>query len=161
MVTGTLINYYFNCKRQCWLFYHRINMEDNSFDVGVGKALHDISKEGGFAEVKIDNIRIDKITNKYLIEKKKSDSNKEAAKWQILYYLSILEKKGIIRVGKIEYIEKRNKNSITEYVELTEECKNKLEDIKNNIEKLVSSEVPGIGSGRGCKRCAYFEYCYI
>lgn len=136
-------------------------MEDNSFDVGVGKAMHDIAKEKGLTEIKIDNIRIDKITDKYLIEKKKSDSNKEAARWQTLYYLSILETKGIIRNGKIDYIEKRNKNSTTEYVELTEECKNKLEEIKIDIERLVNSEIPGIDSGRGCNKCAYFEYCYV
>lgn len=108
MVTGTMVNYYFNCKRQCWLFYHRVNMEDNSIDVGVGKAIHEVSSEKGNSEIKIDNIVVDKITNKYLIEKKKSDNNKEAAKWQILYYLNVLESKGISRIGKIEYVEKKH-----------------------------------------------------
>lgn len=29
-VNGTLINYYFHCKRQCYLFGNRLNLEDNS-----------------------------------------------------------------------------------------------------------------------------------
>ena len=29
-ITGTLINYYFHCKTQCWLHANRINFEDNS-----------------------------------------------------------------------------------------------------------------------------------
>ncbi len=42
-VTGTIINYYFHCKRQCYLFYKRLNLEDNSEDVRIGKVLHEIS----------------------------------------------------------------------------------------------------------------------
>lgn len=29
-VNGTLINYYFHCKRQCYLHGNRLNLEDNS-----------------------------------------------------------------------------------------------------------------------------------
>ena len=41
-ITGTIINYYFHCKRQCYLFANRINMEDNSEDVRIGRVLHEI-----------------------------------------------------------------------------------------------------------------------
>lgn len=30
MINGTLINYYFHCKRQCYLHGNKINLEDNS-----------------------------------------------------------------------------------------------------------------------------------
>lgn len=161
MVTGTMVNYYFNCKRQCWLFYHRVNMEDNSVDVGIGKAIHEVSSEKGNSEIKIDNIVVDKITDKYLIEKKKSDNNKEAAKWQILYYLNVLESKGISRIGKIEYVEKNTGNSKVEYFELNEEYKVQLQNIENDILVLVNSKIPGVETGRGCKKCSYYEYCFI
>ena len=29
-LTGTIINYFYHCKRQCWLFANKINLEDNS-----------------------------------------------------------------------------------------------------------------------------------
>ena len=29
-VNGTLMNYYFHCKRQCYLHGNRLNLEDNS-----------------------------------------------------------------------------------------------------------------------------------
>ena len=32
-VNGTLINYLLICKRQCYLFGNRINLEDNSENV--------------------------------------------------------------------------------------------------------------------------------
>ena len=41
-INGTIINYYFHCKRQCYLFANRINLEDNSEDVRIGKVLHEI-----------------------------------------------------------------------------------------------------------------------
>ena len=36
-VNGTLINYYFHCKRQCYLHGNRLNLEDNSEQVQIGK----------------------------------------------------------------------------------------------------------------------------
>ena len=39
-VNGTLINYYFHCKRQCYLHGNRLNLEDNSEIVKIGKAIH-------------------------------------------------------------------------------------------------------------------------
>lgn len=38
---GTLINYYFHCKRQCYLHGNRLNLEDNSETVKIGKAIHE------------------------------------------------------------------------------------------------------------------------
>ena len=80
-INGTIINYYFHCKRQCYLFANRINLEDNSEDVRIGKVLHEIKNmDKNNTEVKLDNIAIDKITDKYVIELKKSDSDIKAAK---------------------------------------------------------------------------------
>ena len=45
MLNGTLVNYYLHCKRQCWLHGNRVNLEDNSENVKVGKALHEIKAE--------------------------------------------------------------------------------------------------------------------
>ena len=106
-ITGTLINYYFHCQTQCWLHANRINLEDNSEDVRIGKVLHQINEERNkTAEISMDNIKIDKITRDYLVEVKKSDSDPEAVKWQLLLYLYKLKQKGVEKKGKIEYIEK-------------------------------------------------------
>ena len=86
-ITGTMVNYYFHCKRQCWLFANRINLEDNSEDVRVGKILHELKTEGRKnTEISIDNIRVDKIDNTYITEIKRSDADMDAVKWQM--YLS-------------------------------------------------------------------------
>ena len=91
-INGTLINYYFHCKRQCYLFAHRLNLEDNSENVRIGRVLHEIKAlNNSNAEVKLENISIDKITNKYVVELKKSDADVNAAKMQVLLYLKIKE----------------------------------------------------------------------
>ena len=40
-VNGTLINYYFHCRRQCYLLGNRLNLEDNSELVKIGRAIHE------------------------------------------------------------------------------------------------------------------------
>lgn len=105
MITGTIINYYFHCKTQCWLHANRINLEDNSEDVRIGKILHEINEEKAKkAEISIDNIKIDKITREYLVEVKKSDSDPKAVKWQVLLYLKKLKDKGVIKKCKFHFI---------------------------------------------------------
>ena len=102
-VNGTLINYYFHCRRQCYLHGNRLNLEDNSEQVKIGKAIHE-EKAGDSknSEIAIDNIRLDRLTKEYLTEVKKSDADTEAAKWQLLFYLKVLKSKGIIRKGRLE-----------------------------------------------------------
>ena len=160
-MNGTLINYFFHCKRQCYLHGNRLNLEDNSEIVKIGRELHSERNRSDDCEIAIENIKIDKLTPKYLVEIKKSDADEEAVKWQVYYYLSVLKRKGIIRTGKVEYIEKNKKNH-TIYYELTDEIEKELSKIEKEIEALLSSsEIPSTIKKNHCKKCAYFEYCYI
>ena len=71
-VNGTLMNYYFHCKRQCYLHGNRLNLEDNSEQVKIGKVIHEEkAADGKNTELAIDNIRLDKLTKEYLTEIKK------------------------------------------------------------------------------------------
>lgn len=164
-INGTLINYYIHCRRQCYLFGNRLNFEENSEDVKIGKSLHEIRNKGANNEIKIDNIRVDKITKDYVVEVKKSDADIEASKWQLYLYLKILKDKGIIKKGKLECIEKNKTDKKIYYIELTEEVEQQLNiyiDEINNM--LLSDSVPKIDPSMkisSCKKCAYYEYCYI
>lgn len=162
-ISGTIINYYFHCKRQCWLFGNRINLEDNSEDVRIGRVLHELKSESGKnTEIAIDNVRLDKLTDEYLVEIKKSDADIEAVTWQTLYYLKILKSKGIERRGKIEFIEKNKQDKKVIYVELTEAIEQELTELESKIKELISmSAAPEVLNKPKCKKCAYYEYCYI
>lgn len=163
MVTGTLVNYYIHCKRQCWLHGNRVNLEDNSEEVKIGKALHEEkAEESKIAEVIVDQIRVDKITKEYLVEIKKSDADQDAAIWQTLYYLKKLREKGIDKKGKVEFIEKKKVDTKTIYIELDEENERILQELETSIQRLIQGALPQEFQKIGiCKKCAYFTYCHI
>jgi CRISPR-associated exonuclease Cas4 len=163
-ITGTIVNYYFHCKRQCWLFANRINLEDNSEDVHIGKVLHELKVQEGNdkRELSVENIKLDKITKDYVIENKKSDADINAASWQLLYYLKILKDKGVYRKGRIEVEEKNKQDRKAHYIELTSEKEQELESVLKDIIILIESEdVPLYKFEQKCKKCAYFEYCCL
>lgn len=161
-INGTLINYYFHCKRQCYLFGNRINFEDDSEDVQIGKALHEERAVQDNNEIAIENIKLDKLTDEYLTEIKKSDADVEAAKWQLVLYLKILKDKGIVRKGKLEFIEKKKTDKKIIIVELTETIEQQLIEYKKQIEQLLEQdELPVVLNKASCKKCAYYEFCYI
>ena len=161
-VNGTLINYYFHCKRQCYLHGNRLNLEDNSENVQIGKAIHEEQLQNGHSEIAIENIRLDKLTKEYLTEIKKSDADAEASTWQLLYYLKVLKDKGIYRKGKLEFIEKNKTKRKVLVVELTGDEEKELEKIIDEVKKLITvDEIPERLNKGSCKKCAYYEYCYI
>lgn len=161
MLTGTIVNYYFHCKRQCWLFYNRINLEDNSEDVRIGRVLHEL-REDKKTELSIDNIKIDKITREYVIEVKKSDADIDAAMSQLEFYLMVLDEKGITRKGKLECIEKNKQNRKIHYTSIDEEAKMRLKTQYKEIEVFLRTKYPPEAKIMPkCKKCAYYEYCAI
>lgn len=162
-VNGTLVNYYFHCKRQCYLHGNRLNLEDNSEVVKIGKAIHESkAEEGKHTEISIDNIKLDKLTSEYLTEIKKSDADVEAAKWQLLFYLKILKDKGIHRKGKLEFIEKNKTDRKVLYLELNEDTEKELNNYIKEIEELIEKDdIPKTLNKPKCKKCSYYEYCYI
>ncbi len=162
-VNGTLVNYYFHCKRQCYLHGNRLNLEDNSEIVKIGKAIHESKlDESKNTEISIDNIKLDKLTSEYLTEIKKSDADIEAAKWQLIFYLKVLKGKGILRKGKLECIEKNKSDKKILYFELSEDIELELDKYIKEIDMLLKQDIiPDTLNKPKCKKCAYYEYCYI
>jgi len=161
-INGTLINYFIHCKRQCWLSAYRLNMEENSEEVRIGRLLHKLKLEGkANTEISIGSIKIDKITDEYLVEVKKSDADIDAVFWQVMYYLKILREKGIDKEGKIEFFEKKKQDKKIIYVNY-EENKERLEEIIKELKDLLDEKNPPEAFlEKKCKKCAYYEYCFI
>lgn len=138
-------------------------MEDESQEVHIGKALHEIKLDGKKnTEIAIEHIRIDQLTDEYMIEIKKSDADLEASKWQVLYYLKKLREKGIDRKGKLELIEKNKVNRKTFYYELDLDRERELEEVEKSILSLIhESKPPDVIEDKKCKKCSYYAYCYL
>ena len=113
-------------------------------------------------EVSFEGIKVDKITKDYIIEVKKSDSDIEAAKWQLLYYMWVLKQKGIVKKGRVEVFEKNKQDKKRIEVILDEENEKRLLETLKDIENILNKDTPPKPKFENkCKKCAYYEYCFL
>ena len=160
-ITGVMIYYYFVCSRKLWYFCHQINMEDENENVQLGKLLDENSYKRDDKHIEIDGIiNIDFIHEKNeLHEIKKSKSIEEAGIWQVKYHLYYLKKRNVDGLhGVIDYpLLKKNVD-----VELSDEDCKKLDDIIKEIISVKNQEYPPkLEEKKICKKCAYYDLCFI
>lgn len=164
-IGGTLIRYYLFCPRELWFFVYKITTEDYVENTKIGKYVEEFYKrEKKFEEITLidETISPDVIKKEkdyvLILEIKKSNKTREAAIWQLKYYLWYLEKnKGLKVKGKL-IIPEENKE---EEVELTEEDKEKLREIIRNIEKIIKlDKPPKVPKKPKCKYCSYRVLCW-
>lgn len=162
--SGTQVNYFMVCKTKLWLFSHFVTMEQSSDLVSYGKFIHETSYGAHQKEIVIDNrIAIDFVQKGDVLllhEVKKGKRLERAHRYQLLYYLYYLkELKGVENVaGEIDYPLLRKK----EKVELTEAIKEELKGILKGIQEVIAlPEPPQPSYLKICRRCAYFEFCWV
>ncbi|MBW4829361.1 MAG: CRISPR-associated protein Cas4 [Clostridiaceae bacterium] len=160
-ITGVMIYYYFVCKRKLWYFSNNLNMEFNSELVGIGKLVDETSYGRERKHILIDeSINIDFLKDwKVIHEVKKSRKMDEASKWQLKYYMWVLKNKGVeVEKGILDYPLLRKREEVFLNEEDEEELKNIIEDIK----RIILSKLPlDLLDKNVCKKCAYYELCYI
>lgn len=160
-ITGVMFYYYFICQRKLWYFCHEINMESENEDVMLGKLLDENSYKKNDKHINIDNvINIDFIReHKEIHEVKKSRAIEEAGIWQVKYYLYYLKKRGVDNLkAKMDYpLIKKNL-----VVELTQTDEIQIESIIDEIIKIKKLDVaPLLEEKKICKKCAYYDLCFI
>ena len=160
-ITGIMINYYFICKRKLWYFSKDINMEDNSELVEMGKLIDENSYDREKKSILIDEIiNIDFLKDwKIIHEVKKSRKLDEAGKWQLKYYIWVLRNKGVdIEKGILDYPLLRKREEIF----LDENEEKEVMEVIDNVKDILNMNLPpGVINKAFCKKCAYYELCYI
>lgn len=160
-ITGVMIYYYFICERKLWYFINEINMEQNNELVAMGKILDETTYTREKKNIMIDNtINVDFIKDDAVLhEVKKTKSIEEAGIWQIKYYMYYLEKKGIKNIkAKIDFPLLRESKEIT----LEQNDRKVLENVMKNIEELAKKEIPPTRTdSKICRKCAYYDLCYV
>lgn len=160
-ISGTMFYYYFVCKRKLWFFSNGIQLEEDNEDVILGKLIDENSYSKELKHILIDNtVNIDFIKDwKILHEVKKQKSIEEAGIWQLKYYLYFLKIRGInIEKGILDYPKLKKREEIF----LSKDDEKKIKEILSEIEKITLMEKPPeLKKLKICKKCAYFEYCYI
>lgn len=160
-ITGLMVYYYFVCERKLWYFINEINMEQNSELVAMGSILDQSSYTRENKNILIDNtIQIDFIRNGAMLhEVKKTKAIEEAGIWQVKYYMYYLENKGIKNVtAKIDFPLFRE----TKEILLEQEDKKVLENVIKNIKDIAQKDRPPKPiEQKLCKKCAYYDLCYV
>jgi len=122
--------------------------------------LHENSYKREDKEIQIGSIKIDFIGKDGVVhEVKKTPSVEKAHLWQVKYYLWYLKNLGVKNVrGEIDYPKLKK----CKEVELTIDDEQELVKILESIENIVEDEViPAVIDKPLCKRCSYYELCYI
>ncbi len=164
-VTGTMVAYYHICKRKLWLFAKGMDFEQivPNDDILIGRLISQKSfnrermKEIQVGDSVIDFLRVgDKIV---VHEVKKSPKFEDAHIWQVKYYIYLLRKAGMDACcGVIHYPRSMRKVE----VEFSDEDIKAMEKAIEKIKEVVNSPTPPpVKRSSFCKKCAYYEYCYI
>jgi CRISPR-associated exonuclease Cas4 len=140
-------------------------MEQTSDTVALGKFISDSTYERQKHEIHISDDEDDIVLDFYdektktIHEIKKSDKMEETHIWQVKFYISVLEKKGVEGVtGEIDYPKLKQKVK----VELTEKDRIELNNIRNEIKNILQSVTPpDVINKPFCKQCAYYDLCYV
>jgi CRISPR-associated exonuclease Cas4 len=160
-ITGTLIWYYFVCKREVWLMSREINSNQDNQLLEIGRIIAEESYRREIKEINFGNIKIDLIKKKngelWVCEIKKSSRFLKPAEMQLAFYLLQLKKQGIEARGEL-LIPKEKKRF---EVELTDEIKEELYKAISEIKEIVSMEKPPPPEkNRFCSKCSYYEFCW-
>ena len=160
-ITGIMVYYYIVCQRKLWYFLHEIQMEADNSNVILGRLLEENTYTRDEKKIAIDGvINIDFFrTKKVLHEIKKSKVMEEASILQVQYYLYYLEKKGLTGIkGILDYPLLKQKVE----VELKEMDRKNIEKILPEIKKIMNSSIPpDLEKKSICKKCAYFDLCFV
>lgn len=163
-ITGTHIAYLHTCHRKLWLFANGIRMEHNSEIVAEGKLIADttyLDRARKYTELAIEGIKIDfyDAKNKVVHEVKKSDKVEQAHLAQVKYYLAVLSRNGIEAPDAIiEYPKLRQRESL----EWSEDFLKEAKEWESKATAIIESEHCPVLIQKGiCKKCAYYELCYI
>ena len=161
LLTGTLIHYYATCKREAWLYSRKIHADQWDENILMGKALADIKEEQQLHNFPFSNLHFDKINKQkghYLVtEYKKSMSNTEGAKMQLLFYMWQLKTSLKLKEINGKIISGRT----VIFVEGNEANMRMIEELIGEVSRFLERPTPPpFEKMKFCKGCGYRDYCF-
>jgi len=160
-VTGTLVWYYYICRRQVWLMAHQINPDEDDPNLEYGRFLQRFSygreqKEGTVGSSKVDVFKPG--PGKLIVaEVKKSSRFLKSATMQTLFYLKQLRERGVEVSGEIRIPDEKKRIP----VDLTDESLKEIEQAERDILAVIRQELPEPPKKTvWCRNCAYRDFCW-
>lgn len=160
-ITGTLIQSYGICKRQTWLMAHQIIPDQEHQYIEIGRLIDEKSYDREKKKINLENVVLDLVKSEdgdiIVGEVKKSSKAEKSARLQLTFYLYKLKQNGVEARGILLFPEERRRVMI----ELTPEVEAELEEIFQDIERIILKEIPPYFKKIGyCKNCGYKEFCW-
>ena len=160
-IGGTMVDYYFICRRQVWLMAHGMEPDKRNELLRLGRLLDAESYGRERKGVVVGDSLFDILRRgeETLVvgEVKKSSRAAEAAAMQLAHYLYVLRKEGVVATGELLFPKEKRR----ERVELTEERMRVLDRVYQDIRGLVCEERPPAAEKiEACTPCAYAEWCW-
>ena len=159
-ITGTLVNYYITCPREAWLYSRNIHADQSDDALTMGRILAQIREGDKEPDFPFSNLRFDRIEKQHghyiVTEHKKTMSNPEAAKMQLLFYIYLL--KTGLKLKKIDGKVISGKTVI--FVSGDEVAMEKMRYVLSTMSAFLSENKPPLYTQtRWCSGCAYRSYC--
>ncbi|MEQ8172342.1 MAG: CRISPR-associated protein Cas4 [Candidatus Eremiobacterota bacterium] len=159
-ITGTLIWYYYICRREVWLMSHSIEPDQENPHIEIGRLIDEESytrdKRIHFAEIAIDLVKT-KDGSVCVGEIKKSSRAEKSAFMQLAFYLMELEEYGIKAKGELLFPKEKKKVDVL----LTEDLRNELTQAIFEIDRIIEQLIPPpVKKCKYCTNCAYNEFCW-
>ncbi len=160
-VTGTLMWYYYVCKRQVWLMAHQINPDEDDPNIAYGRFLQRMSYGREKKETAVGNCRFDLVQRRdgtiVVSEVKKTSRHEKSATMQLLFYLKELRERGIEATGELRFPEEKRRKAVI----LTGEALREVNEAELGIIELVKCDLPPTPVKiKLCRNCAYAEFCW-
>jgi CRISPR-associated exonuclease Cas4 len=161
IITGVTVQYYVTCRREAWLFAHKIAPDQEDENILMGRALARIKEEKQLDDFPFSNLKFDKISKErghyVVIEYKKSLKNPEGAKMQLLFYMYLLKKN--LQLKKVDGRVISGKTVL--FVEGSEENFEKMRLLLDEMSRFLARPVPPVPEPIPfCKSCGYRNYCF-
>lgn len=160
-VGGTLVWYYFTCKRQVWLISHQLTPDQEDTNVAIGRLIdrNTYGREKKQLAAGSSKMDIFSIVDGQLVigEVKKSSRYRDSARMQLAFYLKQLAERGIEAIGELRFPEEKKR----ETVELNKELMAELDRVERDILRIVYQDNPPVPEKvKWCRKCAYAEFCW-
>jgi CRISPR-associated exonuclease Cas4 len=160
-VTGTLMWYYYVCKRQVWLMAHQINPDEDDPNISYGRFLQKASYGREKKETAVGNSRFDIVQQRdgtiVVSEVKKTSRHEKSATMQLLFYLKELRERGIEARGELRFPEEKRRKPVV----LTDEAFREVCKAEAHIIELIQHDLPPAPAKiKLCRNCGYAEFCW-
>lgn len=159
-MNGTLISYYFTCKREAWLIYHGIESDQEDDNIMIGNIITKDSYRRERKEISFMGSKLDIISSDdggiVVSEVKKSSRNIKGSKMQLIYYLKLLKENGIFAIGELKFPKEKKITKLSLLKEDEESINVAIEEIKH----LVNGKIPAPILINFCNKCSYSEFCW-